>query len=108
MALSLGLPPVAVSDCRVLCCPDFPLVFWTSGRPAGCLENSIARIRVISKVSTLFSDGFALGIDRVSTPVSTQAADIAQIEVETLLIPFITTLFQLVQLGELCEHRAFY
>ena len=25
MALSLGSPPVAVSDCRVLCCPDFPL-----------------------------------------------------------------------------------
>ena len=27
VALSLGLPPVAVSDCRVLCCPDFPLAF---------------------------------------------------------------------------------
>lgn len=25
VALSLGLPPVAVSDCRILCCPDFPL-----------------------------------------------------------------------------------
>lgn len=27
MALSLGLPPVAVSDCRILRCPDFPLAF---------------------------------------------------------------------------------
>ena len=25
VALSLGSPPVAVSNCRVLCCPDFPL-----------------------------------------------------------------------------------
>src|SRR5688572_24598433 len=25
VALSLGLPPVAVSNCLVLCCPDFPL-----------------------------------------------------------------------------------
>jgi len=25
VALSLGFPPVAVSDCRILCCPDFPL-----------------------------------------------------------------------------------
>ena len=25
VALSLGSPPVAVSDCRILCCPDFPL-----------------------------------------------------------------------------------
>lgn len=25
VALSLGLPPVAVSDCLALCCPDFPL-----------------------------------------------------------------------------------
>lgn len=24
VALSLGSPPVAVSDCHVLCCPDFP------------------------------------------------------------------------------------
>ncbi len=24
VALSLGLPPVAVSDCLSLCCPDFP------------------------------------------------------------------------------------
>jgi len=24
VALSLGLPPVAVSDCHSLCCPDFP------------------------------------------------------------------------------------
>lgn len=24
VALSLGLPPVAVSDCPSLCCPDFP------------------------------------------------------------------------------------
>ena len=27
MALSLGLPPVAVSNCRILCCPDVPLGF---------------------------------------------------------------------------------
>ena len=26
VALSLGLPPVAVSNCLVLCCPDFPLI----------------------------------------------------------------------------------
>jgi len=25
VALSLGSPPVAVSNCHVLCCPDFPL-----------------------------------------------------------------------------------
>ena len=25
MALSLGFPPVAVSNCLALCCPDFPL-----------------------------------------------------------------------------------
>ena len=25
VALSLELPPVAVNDCRALCCPDFPL-----------------------------------------------------------------------------------
>ena len=31
MALSLGSPPAAVSGCRILCCPDFPLV---SGRLA--------------------------------------------------------------------------
>ena len=24
VALSLGSPPVAVSNCRILCCPDFP------------------------------------------------------------------------------------
>jgi hypothetical protein len=26
VALSLGSPPVAVSDCLSLCCPDFPLL----------------------------------------------------------------------------------
>jgi hypothetical protein len=25
VALSLGFPPVAVSNCHSLCCPDFPL-----------------------------------------------------------------------------------
>ena len=37
VALSLGLPPVAVSDCRILSCPDFPLTFKASGRLANCL-----------------------------------------------------------------------
>ena len=32
----------------------------------------------------LFSDGFALGFDGVSTPISTQAADIAQIAADYL------------------------
>lgn len=27
VALSLGSPPVAVSDCHSLCCPDFPRTF---------------------------------------------------------------------------------
>ena len=27
VALSLGSPPAAVSGCRILCCPDFPLAF---------------------------------------------------------------------------------
>lgn len=32
MALSLELLPVAVSDCHVLCCPDFPLDYLPSDR----------------------------------------------------------------------------
>ncbi len=32
VALSLGSPPVAVGNCLVLCCPDFPLV--ASGAPS--------------------------------------------------------------------------
>ena len=43
VALSLGLPPVAVSDCPVLCCPDFPLVwlYRTSDHLAHCLPGII-------------------------------------------------------------------
>ena len=37
VALSLGFPPVAVSNCRILYCPDFPLVFKASGRLADYL-----------------------------------------------------------------------
>ena len=37
VALSLGFPPVAVSNCRILRCPDFPLVFKASGRLADYL-----------------------------------------------------------------------
>ncbi len=33
VALSLGFPPVAVSNCLSLCCPDFPLVLDTSDQP---------------------------------------------------------------------------
>ena len=33
VALSLGLPPVAVSDCRILRCPDFPLSAARAKRP---------------------------------------------------------------------------
>lgn len=36
VALSLGLPPVAVSDCRILHCPDFPLDIQPSDRLADC------------------------------------------------------------------------
>ena len=32
VALSLGLPPAAVSGCRILHCPDFPLAY-ASDRP---------------------------------------------------------------------------
>ena len=34
VALSLGLPPVAVSNSTTLRCPDFPLAFFRSGRLA--------------------------------------------------------------------------
>ena len=38
VALSLGLPPVAVSDCRILRCPDFPLKINSSDYPTGYLS----------------------------------------------------------------------
>jgi hypothetical protein len=31
VALSLGFPPVAVSNCLSLCCPDFPLSYPLQG-----------------------------------------------------------------------------
>jgi hypothetical protein len=51
VALSLGFPPVAVSNCRILRCPDFPLVFKASGRLADYLYTvyiNFLRLRQIS------------------------------------------------------------
>ena len=54
VALSLGSPPVAVSNCHVLRCPDFPLVQSTSGRLKDCSlyyyikESHWAAVRDIS------------------------------------------------------------
>lgn len=44
VALSLGLPPVTVSNCLVLCCPDFPLTlptFVECKRSSSALPHSI-------------------------------------------------------------------
>jgi hypothetical protein len=39
VALSLGLPPVAVSNCPILCCPDFPLTLFGGKRPSNELSE---------------------------------------------------------------------
>ena len=44
MALSLGFPPVAVSDCPALCCPDFPLHLE---RPFSTLSTIILRQNMV-------------------------------------------------------------
>ena len=41
VALSLGSPPAAVSGCRILRCPDFPLALRASDYPIDCLFNYI-------------------------------------------------------------------
>ena len=47
VALSLGSPPVAVSDCHALCCPDFPLrtLYGSTGR----LLNELPDYKYIKK-----------------------------------------------------------
>ncbi len=45
VALSLGLPPVAVSDCRILCCPDFPLAPMCKRSSSELPSYSIANVK---------------------------------------------------------------
>jgi len=49
VALSLESPPVAVSDCHALCCPDFPL--HTPYESAGRLLNELPDNKYIKEYS---------------------------------------------------------
>ena len=65
MALSLGSPPAAVSGCRILCCPDFPLALFR--------ERAI-----IQSTATPIVSSYLLGIIKV--PVIRWTLDIPRVK----------------------------
>ena len=78
VALSLELPPVAVSNCRVLCCPDFPPVLNTGDCSINCRFLLYPTCRNINWILTVLLvaikkppfEGYLVGMTRLELATS--------------------------------------